>query len=571
VEMKRAVIYVRVSSEKQAGPERVSIEVQEADCRKLCEERGYQIVELIRDTGAYRSKGKIVQPSGARADRPGFQRLLSMARAGEIDVIVAWREDRLYRGVHPLHFFAEVMEERPDLEVALVREGFDRKMMMVKAGLANWERESIIERTVTARQESLRRGRLPGGDQLLFGYRRAEGNKPEIVEDEAALVVEMFRWYVAGVTLAEIRQRCDRSGVHPRKNKRWAHAQVCNILYRPEVYSSGTVMTRLAGETHVLEYPKVISPDLYALVLQRREENKKYRGHKHGEHHILLKGLITCACGWRMTAWFDRRWPNNAHYRCQRKGSGFPVDPRCPGRMPIRDLDRWAWAQVEKLLLDPDRLHKLALEEMQRLRESAGEAEKKLGRADEKAEQLENERAWVISQARVQLLSSDELEHQLAEVTLQQAQVEKEREELRLQRGIAQGTLSGADAAIEAISKEVETHWLLSSDLDKTEGDAIPLSLAGSPLEMRDGAAVSLSVSNFANMLGCEPDIESIRRAQYQRRCELLRRFVKGVRVYLDDGGEKQAEIELVIPLSLGLPSMTVMPRGTNPAVWWRK
>ena len=42
--IKRAAIYARVSSERQAAEDRVSIKVQLADCEALCTERGYTIV-----------------------------------------------------------------------------------------------------------------------------------------------------------------------------------------------------------------------------------------------------------------------------------------------------------------------------------------------------------------------------------------------------------------------------------------------------------------------------------------------------------------------------------------------
>lgn len=86
---KRAAIYVRVSSERQAGEDRVSPQSQLADCREHCEKRGYRIMAEISDIKKYRSKGRLANPSGTRKDRPGYLELLRMARDGEIDVIVA--------------------------------------------------------------------------------------------------------------------------------------------------------------------------------------------------------------------------------------------------------------------------------------------------------------------------------------------------------------------------------------------------------------------------------------------------------------------------------------------------
>src|SRR5512138_3218674 len=107
--MKRAAIYIRVSSEGQAKerakakdgePEaKTSPVAQERECREYCEQHGYIVVEPVyRDIKKYQVGKRLVEPSGTRADRPGLKQMLADARAGNFDVIVAWREDRLYRG-----------------------------------------------------------------------------------------------------------------------------------------------------------------------------------------------------------------------------------------------------------------------------------------------------------------------------------------------------------------------------------------------------------------------------------------------------------------------------------------
>ena len=94
--MKKAAIYARVSSERQAGNDRVSIEVQLAESEAYCKERGYAVVGRYVDCEKYRVRGKLVQPSGERKDRPEYRKMLKAVLAGEFGVIVAWKEDRLY-------------------------------------------------------------------------------------------------------------------------------------------------------------------------------------------------------------------------------------------------------------------------------------------------------------------------------------------------------------------------------------------------------------------------------------------------------------------------------------------
>jgi site-specific DNA recombinase len=86
--IKRAAIYVRVSSERQAI-DKISPDAQESDCRLYCQHQDYQIVEIYRDIEKYRVNGKLIEPSGTRADRPQLRRMLADARAGKFEVIVA--------------------------------------------------------------------------------------------------------------------------------------------------------------------------------------------------------------------------------------------------------------------------------------------------------------------------------------------------------------------------------------------------------------------------------------------------------------------------------------------------
>lgn len=66
---RRAVIYIRTSSGTQG--EKTSPVEQEAGCR-LAEEKGLDVVRMYRDVQKYRVGNRLVEPSGARSDRPGL-------------------------------------------------------------------------------------------------------------------------------------------------------------------------------------------------------------------------------------------------------------------------------------------------------------------------------------------------------------------------------------------------------------------------------------------------------------------------------------------------------------------
>ena len=197
-----AAIYVRVSSEQQG--EKSSPDEQESDCRKLAADQGLTVVSVYRDIEKYRAGRKLVDPSGTRSDRPGLLAMLRDAGAGQFGTILAWREDRLYRGMRAMLLVLEAIQEYK-LDVILARESFDPKLAPLKAWVAGMELDGMRERMTMGVKARLRAGKANTG-QDRYGYAR-RGEVIELVEDEAEWVRKIFNWYNAGVPILEIRRR----------------------------------------------------------------------------------------------------------------------------------------------------------------------------------------------------------------------------------------------------------------------------------------------------------------------------------------------------------------------------
>lgn len=132
---RRAAIYIRTSSEKQG--EKFSPLEQEADCRRLAQEKGLDVVHVFRDVEKYRVGNKLVEPSGSRSDRPGLLAMLKDATKDEFDVILAWREDRLYRGLRSMLTVLETIQDYK-IEILLAKENFDPRSLLFVSGQPRW-------------------------------------------------------------------------------------------------------------------------------------------------------------------------------------------------------------------------------------------------------------------------------------------------------------------------------------------------------------------------------------------------------------------------------------------------
>jgi len=110
------------------------------------------------------------QMSGARDDRPQLAAMLDYVRAGDTVVTVAL--DRLGRTLSGIFRTVETLHAK-GVHLRTLREGIDsstpigKLLMPIFAGMAEYERTLILERSNAARQAARDRGKLPGRPRAL--------------------------------------------------------------------------------------------------------------------------------------------------------------------------------------------------------------------------------------------------------------------------------------------------------------------------------------------------------------------------------------------------------------------
>jgi DNA invertase Pin-like site-specific DNA recombinase len=108
--------------------------------------------------------------SGARSDRPGLQRVLDAARRGKVSAVIVWKLDRFGRSALDLLSNIRTLENSGVRFIA-VTQGIDihpegdamsRLILTVLAGVAEFERSLIIERTRLGLDKARRAGKRLG-------------------------------------------------------------------------------------------------------------------------------------------------------------------------------------------------------------------------------------------------------------------------------------------------------------------------------------------------------------------------------------------------------------------------
>ena len=248
----KAIIYCRFSPRRN-GDDCESIEHQLEQCRRYCRKKGYEIVAEFDDpmtSGASRPNGLSLSRDEATIafdvkDRPGLWRAVDEIMKGM--VLVVWRLDRLARDV----FLSEVIHAQARRGHWLIEavkghqpDNTPEQVMMrvMLSAYHEYERKLIAARTRETMQSMARGGRLVGNPRYGYEYshsetvQTAQGKKvlryTKPCPGEQAIIAQMRDFRARGATILEITEKLNRTGVKPRKGKKWHLETVRRILLR---------------------------------------------------------------------------------------------------------------------------------------------------------------------------------------------------------------------------------------------------------------------------------------------------------------------------------------------------
>lgn len=227
--MKRAVCYVRVSTEEQASGG-VSLDAQRESLRAYCALRQLDIVELISDEGV--SAGKSLHK------RPGGGRLLELIKDKSVDAVVAYKLDRLFRKAAECLNVSEAWQNT-GVDVHLVDLGgqaidtssaMGKFFLTIMAGVAEMERNLIRERTQIAMQHKIRANEFTG--VAPFGYKPdAQNLYIEASVEEQSALSRMLELHTQGISIRRIATTLEAEGHVPR-GARWHATTVARMIKR---------------------------------------------------------------------------------------------------------------------------------------------------------------------------------------------------------------------------------------------------------------------------------------------------------------------------------------------------
>jgi len=322
----RCAIYTRKSHEEGLDQDFNSLDAQREACEAYVTSQkhdGWAVLPNRYDDGGF---------SGGNTDRPALQRLLREIEAGQVDVVLCYKLDRLSRS---LADFIRLMErfEKHNVSFVSVTQRFDTKSSMgrltlnVLLSFAQFEREIIGERIRDKVAAAKRKGKYTGGPPILGYDVDREARRLLVNAEEADLVRLIFRRFLVLRSTLKVAQELNSQGYRTkswttkkgtaREGKPWHKMSVHRVLTNRKYV--GEVTHR--GHVYPGEHEAIVNRRTWERVQTLLATNRHSRaGETRRKTAALLKGVIRCGhCGRAMgTTFTTRRGRRYRYYLCNR-------------------------------------------------------------------------------------------------------------------------------------------------------------------------------------------------------------------------------------------------------------
>ena len=325
----RVAAYCRVSTEQEE--QQNSYQVQIAYYTDLINrKKEWSLVGIFADEGISGTQTK---------KRTEFNRMIRMCKNKKIDLVITKSISRFARNtVDCLEYVRQlknlgigVIFEKENINTLTMTSEF---MIALYGSFAQAESESISKNVSWGKEKAYREGKVQFQYQNLLGYRKGTDGKPEIVPEEAETIKLIYKLFLDGYSMTNIKKTLESKGILTAKGKKiWNESLISSIL-KNEKYVGDALLqktftvdcithkvVRNHGERPMYlvtdHHAPIIDRDTYNRVQQelaRRSSKRKISSKttteqgKYSSKYALSELLICGNCGtpYRRTTWSAR-------------------------------------------------------------------------------------------------------------------------------------------------------------------------------------------------------------------------------------------------------------------------
>ncbi|PBC54902.1 recombinase [Rhodococcus sp. ACPA1] len=305
-----AAIYCRISQDRAGAG--LGVERQEADCRVLADQLGWNVAHVYvdNDVSAYGSK-----------PRPQYVAMLEAFESGQYQGLLSWHTDRLYRSIPDLSKLVEVCDSN-NVEIRTVKAGqidlstsTGRLNATMFASIQRYEVERSAERIKSAKQQQALDGKFRGGPRP-FGYK--DGGM-DLEPREADALRNAAEQFLRGVSLMSIARQWEESEIRTaRGGARWTVTALRKVLSRARNAGLVEQGDRIVGPA---QWPPIFDADtLHAIRAVIADPSRRVSTSYERKHQGA--GIYRCGvCGEPMKVYTMRGGGTGSYksYRCSAK------------------------------------------------------------------------------------------------------------------------------------------------------------------------------------------------------------------------------------------------------------
>ena len=223
---KRVAAYCRVStdSEEQLN----SYEAQKSYyTQKIEESPDWEMAGIYADEGISGTSMK---------KRTEFKKMITACKRGHIDLIITKSLSRFARNTVDCLETVRLLKangigvyfEKENINTLTESSEF---LITLFSGFAQAESESLSKNVAWGWRKSAEAGNVYFQYKRMLGYRKGTDGQPEIVPEEAKIIRRIYRRYLAGCSLGQIKQELEQDNIPTaQKVERWSSAVIHNIL-----------------------------------------------------------------------------------------------------------------------------------------------------------------------------------------------------------------------------------------------------------------------------------------------------------------------------------------------------
>jgi len=358
---KHCAIYTRKSTDERLDMEFNTLDAQREACEAYITSQkadGWIASDDYYDDGGY---------SGGSLNRPALQKLLDDIRAGNINIVVVYKIDRLTRSLMDFSKLVEIFDEYGVTFVSVTQSfntttSMGRLTLNVLLSFAQFEREVSAERIRDKIRASKKKGMWVGGFAPL-GYESIDKKLVPHPED-AKTARHLFDRYLALGCVAKLKKELDAQGIRTKKritkkgrvlgDRKYSRGALYSILQNP-VYIG---KIRHKEDIYEGRHDGIIPQDIWEETQRRLADNSAAkRGHARGRLKNLLKGLLYDCDGGIYSPTYSQRSGKRYRYYISQNLLQYRDHPKgIAARLPAHEIEEVVTSTIQRHLASTELL-----------------------------------------------------------------------------------------------------------------------------------------------------------------------------------------------------------------------